>query len=121
MAKDKEIAKVEPKGQRDGQGRFLKGWKGGPGNANAITPDRVRFGNILKNSVSDADFEKVAQVLLAQAQSGEPWAIKELLDRLLGKSKQVAEVDLTTHHVDPATVVTQIGIILGLNKEEDAG
>ena len=118
MAKDKEIAKVEPKGQRDGEGRFLKGWKGGPGNANGITPDRVRFGKILKECVSDEDFEKVVRVLVKQAQDGHPFAIKELLDRLLGKSKQVAEVDLTTHHVDPATVVTQIGIILGLNKDE---
>jgi len=36
---------------------------------------------------------KVAEQLISQAESGEPWAIKELMDRLEGKAIQATSIE----------------------------
>lgn len=68
---------------RDAKGRFLPGNCGGPGNPNARSVATWR--QALASSVSAADVAEVTAKLLEAAKAGEPWAIRELLDRCLGK------------------------------------
>lgn len=68
---------------RDSKGRFLPGNPGGPGNPQARNVATWR--KALADAVSAEDITEVAQRLLDAAKAGEPWAVRELLDRLLGK------------------------------------
>ena len=68
---------------RDGKGRFVKGNPGGPGNPNARNVAAWR--RALVDSVSADDVAQVMQRLIDAAKDGEPWAIRELLDRCFGK------------------------------------
>lgn len=120
MPKDYQHFKEAHKSKavRDPHGKFVKGNPGGPGAA-SLNKDRVRYNDILKNCATDEEFQKVAEKLLGKAQDGESWAIKELLDRLMGKPKQFIEADLTTTHVDPQIIIGQVSVLLGLTKEEE--
>ncbi len=69
---------------RDSKGRFLPGNPGGPGNPQARNVATWR--KALAEAVSADDVTQVAQRLVEAAKAGEPWAVRELLDRLLGKS-----------------------------------
>jgi hypothetical protein len=40
---------------------------------------------VLADSVTEKDMRAVVRALVAKAKAGEPWAVKELLDRLLGR------------------------------------
>lgn len=66
-------------------GRFVKGCKPGPGNPNVRNLASTRARLIL--AVSDEDFDRIAKALIDAAERGEPWAVKELLDRLIGKPR----------------------------------
>ena len=68
---------------RDSKGRFLPGNPGGPGNPQARNVATWR--KALADTVSFEDVAEVTQKLLDAAKAGEPWAIRELLDRVLGK------------------------------------
>ena len=75
---------IEPAKDRDPcTGRFVKGCKPGPGNPNVRNLASTRSRLIL--AVSDDDFDRVVKALFDAAERGERWAVKELLDRLLGK------------------------------------
>ena len=66
-------------------GRFVKGWRGGPGNPHAR---RVAdFRNVLMEAVSDEDLYDIARTLVERGKSGDVSAARELFDRLMGKSK----------------------------------
>ena len=65
-------------------GRFVKGWKGGPGCPQGRSIAGWR--SALAGAVSDADVSAVAHRLLEAAKKGESWAVHELLDRCLGKA-----------------------------------
>lgn len=74
---------------RDTRGRFVGGnqaAKGrGPGDAG-----RVRA--LIRESVTDDDLRAIVATLVAEAKAGNLQAAKELLDRLAGKPKPIAEV-----------------------------
>lgn len=116
MSKDGTALKVKNVEDRGPDGKFLPGNKLSPGVA-VHNKNRRMYQETLNECVSKDDFAEVTKVLLGKAKEGEGWAIKELLDRLLGKAKQVAEVDVKASGVDPATVVNQIAIILGIDDE----
>lgn len=99
-------------------GKFLPGNPGGPG-ATSLTKERIKYQNILASAVTDQDFLEVSQKLLQLAKLGEAWAIKELLDRLLGKPKQVVDMDIKQTNVDPKILIQNIYMILGLEKEPE--
>lgn len=74
------------KNGRGGNGRFLKGNTGGPGN-----PQLQRLGEwqgAFREAITVDDMKTIALQLVAAAKSGEPWAVKEFLDRTLGKAPQ---------------------------------
>ncbi len=47
---------------------------------------------MLAETVTEADIREVITHLLEKAKSGEPWAVKEFLDRTLGKADKRLEV-----------------------------
>jgi hypothetical protein len=83
--------------KRGKNGRFLPGHGGGPGNPHAQKVHRLRAA--LLNAVTPADIEEIVRKLIAMAKQGEIAAIKELLDRTLGKP--VAAVELSGADGEP--------------------
>ena len=77
--------------ERDANGRFIKGWKGGPGRpAKEI---KGTYLGILREAVTGADWLKVAQKALQQAQRGNKDARKWLADYIVGKPPQEFVID----------------------------
>jgi hypothetical protein len=68
---------------RDGSGRFAPGNKGGPGNPFARKVGQLR--SALIETVTEDDMKAVAAKLVEMARGGHLPAIKELLERTLGR------------------------------------
>ncbi|MEX2212584.1 MAG: hypothetical protein WD768_00555 [Phycisphaeraceae bacterium] len=79
---------------RDAGGRFAKGNAGGPGNPHARRVAHLRARIV--EAVTDDDLADIVATLVRCAKAGEPWAVRELLDRCLGKSKPAAD-DIPEH------------------------
>lgn len=74
---------------RDKAGRFTTGNPGGPGNPHV---KRVaEFRSALLRAVSGDDIQQAVTKLVTMAHAGNLHAIRELLDRVLGKSNQPIE------------------------------
>jgi hypothetical protein len=71
-------------------GRFTTGNPGGAGNPNLKRVHALR--NMLLAKVTDADFDEVLEKLIGMAKGGDLDAIKELLNRLLGRPVAAVEV-----------------------------
>lgn len=67
-------------------GRFAQGNPGGPGNPYARQIAELRAS--LLDGITPADMRAVAEALVAKARDGDVRAIKELLDRTLGKPQE---------------------------------
>ncbi len=70
-------------GGRDKRGRFGPGNPGGPGNPFAAAAGRWRAAVVA--SVSEEDIAAVVRAMVNAAKRGESWAVRELMDRTLGK------------------------------------
>ena len=81
---------------RDHRGRFRPGNPGGPGNPHAASVAAWR--NALADTVTPDDLEDVIGQLLKQAKDGEPWAVRELLNRCLGRPSQAVSIESTGLH-----------------------
>ena len=81
---------VQRSEDRDALGRLAKGRKGGPGNP--YSPQVARWRQELYACVTDDDIRQVMRTLVDTAKSGSPWAIHELLNRLVGKPPSVIAV-----------------------------
>jgi len=92
MAKERlsngENGRVKPL-KRDGGGRFATGNAGGPGRPPGTV---AAWRAAMAESVTRDDIRAVALVLVQQAKAGAPWAIRELLDRCLGRPMQAVEL-----------------------------
>jgi hypothetical protein len=87
----RESAMSEPSlngsnGRRGEGGRFLPGNPGGPGNPHAKKVNAFR--SRLYELVTPEDMDEVIRALVRKAKAGEIAAIRELFDRLFGKSLQ---------------------------------
>ena len=71
---------------RDGRGRFAAGWKGGPGNPHAAQVARLRAEML--NAVTPDDMRAIVSRLVELAKGGDVRAIKEVLDRTLGRPQE---------------------------------
>ncbi|MEE8130840.1 MAG: hypothetical protein V3T48_11145 [Vicinamibacterales bacterium] len=71
---------------RDENGRFIKGCPPGPGNPHVAKVALWRAA--MAEGVSREDIDAVIKVLVEKAKTGERWAVRELLDRTLGKPLQ---------------------------------
>lgn len=76
---------------RGSGGRFALGNPGGPGNPLAKKTAALR--RAFQECVGEEDIRAVVAELIARAKAGEPWAVRELLDRALGKPKQAEMSD----------------------------
>ena len=78
--------------EHDGRGRFLRGNQAarGRGNPNAARVNAWR--SALAQTVTVEDIRAVLCVLVEKAKAGQPWAVKEFLDRTLGKADQRLEL-----------------------------
>src|SRR5262249_36747143 len=90
-------SKPSPKGGngRASNGRFEKGWKGGPGNPFNKQVQQLR--SALLNTVTTEDMVAIVKKLIALAKKGSIPAAKELLDRVLGKA--TTPIELTNAEV----------------------
>lgn len=73
-------------GERDDRGRFRRGNRGGPGNPNVTRLAQWR--GALEAVMEPERVRAVFVKLLESAEAGEQWAIREVLDRTLGKPAQ---------------------------------
>lgn len=71
---------------RDSGGRFAKGWKGGPGNPHSKQVAQVR--EALMRAVTPEKIERAVTKLLDKAENGDVMALREVLDRVLGRPAQ---------------------------------
>lgn len=76
---------------RDASGRFVKGWKGGPGNPYVRHVAAIR--SVLMSAVSDDDLRAIVSTLVEKAKAGDVMAAREVLDRMLGKAKVAVAVE----------------------------
>ena len=76
---------------RDSAGRFSPGCRGGPGNPHARRVAELRA--TLFDTVTVDDFRAIVGKVVERAKSGDLAAIKELLDRLLGKPTTFVDVE----------------------------
>lgn len=74
-------------------GRFAPGNKYGRGNPNNLKAQQLR--NTLLSAVTEDDLLKVTRKLIAMAKQGDLGAIRELLDRVLGKPTAHVELSAT--------------------------
>src|SRR5438105_3708854 len=72
-------------------GTFAKGNRGGPGNPYARKVARLR--NLLLEAVSEEDLRQIVRALVEQAKAGDLTAVREVLNRLLGKSPEPCHPD----------------------------
>lgn len=79
---------------RGADGRFQPGNAGGPGNPFARRTAELR--RTLLGAVSDDDLRAIVAKLVERAKTGDMAAIREVLDRLIGKPGESANPD----HID---------------------
>jgi hypothetical protein len=92
---------------RTSRGQFAKGNPGGPGNPYARRTAALR--SALLDAVTEADIRAVAKALVKRARDGEVPAVRELLDRLLGRPGDVQDL----------AAPTMIRVITGVPSSED--
>jgi hypothetical protein len=83
MSRDKKARSTNGENGRLPDGRFAQGNPGGPGNPHVQAVAAWRAA--LVAAVSAEDIQAVIAKLVAEARKGTAWAVKELLDRCLGK------------------------------------
>lgn len=76
---------------RTPRGRFARGNPGGPGNPYARRVAWLRAALI--DAVTNEDMRDVARVLVARAKDGDVGAIRELLDRTVGKPQPLMDTE----------------------------
>lgn len=69
--------------ERSGDGRFLPGNSGGPGNPYAAQVGKLR--GVLLESVTEEDMRAVVEALVGAAKQGDVAAAKVLFERVLGR------------------------------------
>ncbi len=82
----------KPLSNRGSGGHFLPGNQVAVGRRNPDASRITTWRRAFTRSVTAADVTKAMQKLLDAVDNGESWAIKELLDRTLGKAGQRLEV-----------------------------
>jgi hypothetical protein len=95
---------------RTSRGQFAKGNPGGPGNPYARRTAALR--SALLDAVTEADIRAVAKALVKRAKDGEVPAVRELLDRILGRAS-----DVQAQTAAPAELL----VITGVPSRDDEG
>jgi hypothetical protein len=83
--------------ERESNGHFKRGQSGNPGGSPSPTHGR-RYRKILDQELTDDKLTKIIRSLISRAEKGEPWAVKELLNRLYGKPVQAHLIEGNMQH-----------------------
>ena len=75
-----------PNGRDATTGRFIKGWKGGPGNPRGGQIEQLRSAMI--EAVTDEDIKRIFATLVRLAVAGDVRAATLVLDRVLGRPQE---------------------------------
>ena len=88
------VSSPSPNGSngRDARGRFVGGNAGGPGNPHAKKVAKLR--SAMLSAVTQKDFREVVKALIQRAKAGDVAAIRELLDRCIGKPTQPLDIEV---------------------------
>lgn len=89
-------------------GRFAKGNRTGHGNPFGRRMNRLRAA--MFRAVTPKDFEEVVAALLREAKGGDVAAIREVVDRMLGKSEAI---DLIARIEELETLLLAQGVRVG--------
>ena len=76
---------------RDSHGRCCKGNRSGPGNPIAQQVSQIR--RVLLSAVTEEDLVDIVQSLINKAKAGDTLAAREIMDRLMGKTKVTMEIE----------------------------
>lgn len=95
---------------RDNTGRFAKGNSLAKGNPFARQVSQLRAA--LLDAVTPEDIAQVVQMLVAKAKDGDMAAVKELLDRALGKARQPLQLH-DEEDDQPVTFTLNLGELRG--------
>ena len=109
-AKKKKSAKKpkpRPNGKlgRDSKGKFAKGNSLSKGNLGNTNEPAKKLKQALIDAISEKDIEDIAKKLVTKAKTGDIPAIKELFDRLWGRSSQSVEVFGAEGGPIPVTII----------------
>lgn len=88
------------KKQRDEKGRFLPGWKGGPGRPPKKKEEK--YIEHFKKAITLEDWEKATRAVLAKAQDGDVGAWRVLANYIMGMPVAHAEIDVTQKSMSAA-------------------
>ena len=80
---------------RTAGGQFAVGNAGGPGNPHGRRVETLR--SALLDAVTDDDLQAIVSKLVEMAKGGDLRAMKEVLDRTLGKSPAAVWLDVSAH------------------------
>jgi len=104
-------------------GKFLPGNRGGPG-----SPYKKKIGQFRRaviEAVTPEDVQEVIDKLMGEAKAGKPWAVREFLDRVVGKPDQKLSVDADVSGDDVREAVNRLmsvrGVREALQAAEDEG
>ena len=91
------MATPSPNGSngRTAGGQFAVGNAGGPGNPHGRRVEQLRAG--LLDAVTDDDLRAIVSKLVEMAKGGDLPAMKEVLDRTLGKPPAAVTLDVSAH------------------------
>lgn len=82
---------------------------GQPGNQNG-KKNKMFYDRIQKHLIQNPHkLEKIVETLVQEAQNGEPWAVKEIMDRVDGKAVQATEISGTDGN---AIEISQIEFVI---------
>jgi hypothetical protein len=84
---------------RSADGRFTRGWKGGPGNPHARKVARIRSA-LLKASTAK-NVAAIVQRLIDGAKAGDLAFIREFFDRTVGRAAPIDPMELEIRLNDP--------------------
>lgn len=87
-----EDGNVPVNGKDPATGRFVKGWKGGPGNPHASETAKLRAA--LLKEVKEGDVQAIIRKMIAKAKAGNVDAARLVFDRLFGKPPQNVTLDI---------------------------
>ena len=70
-------------GKDPATGRFVKGWRGGPGNPHGAETAKLR--SALLKAITDRDVQAIIRKMIAKAKAGNVEAARLVLERVFGK------------------------------------
>lgn len=86
-----------PDDGRDETGRFVKGYRGGPGRKKGAKTEFVIAA--MDKALTPERAERIVEQYLLACEAGEAWALKDFLDRCLGKAQDNVKIEgVVTFH-----------------------